>query len=154
MSHKPLIVVGVDGSPASVDALRWAAKQSELTGNRLEAVTTWQFPTEYEEIFFDDKTDTWSEPAARRLDEAVAEAGLNERDLDKTVVNGHPVPVLVGRCADAELLVVGSRGRGGFRGLLLGSVSSSVLQHAACPVVVIRHHDPAGRPGGDAGAPA
>lgn len=144
MSHQSLIVVGVDGSPASVEALRWAAKQAELTGNRLEAVTTWQFPNEYDEIFFDDKTAPWSEPAARRLDEAVAEAGIDEAAIDKTVLNGHPVPVLVERCADAELLVVGSRGRGGFRGLLLGSVSASVMHHAACPVVVVRHHDPAG----------
>lgn len=143
MPKQPLIVVGVDGSPASLDALRWAAKQAELTGNKIEAVTTWQFPNEFDEIFFDDNTTTWSEPAERRLDESLTEAGIGDNvAVDKTVVNGHPVEVLLERCADAELLVVGSRGRGGFAGLLLGSVSSSVMHHAGCPVVVVRHHDP------------
>lgn len=144
MSKNPLIVVGVDGSPASVGALRWAAKQAELTGSKLEAVLTYQYPTQFDEIFYGDTT-TWSEPAERRLDEALVKAGIgDDQACDKTVVDGHPAGVLLKRSADAELLVVGSRGRGGFSGLLLGSVSTSVMAHAACPVVVVRHHEPTG----------
>lgn len=144
MSKNPLIVVGVDGSPASIDALRWAAKQAKLTGNRLEAVLTFQYPTQYDEIFYGDTT-AWSEPAERRLDEVLVKAGIgDEQACDKTVVNGHPAGVLLERSANAELLVVGSRGRGGFTGLLLGSVSTSVMAHAVCPVVVVRHHEPTG----------
>ncbi len=144
MAKNPLIVVGVDGSPASVDALRWAARQAELTGYHLEAVTTWQFPTELDEIFFDDKSSAYSEPAERRLHEALVEAGIDEQGCTKSVLKGHSAAVLVERSADAELLVVGSRGHGGFTGLLLGSVSSSVMSHAVCPVVVVRHPKPTG----------
>lgn len=142
MTTHSLIVVGVDGSPSSVDALRWAAKQASLTGSRIEAVLSWQYPTQMEEIF-DAESPAWTEKTKRRLDEILAEAGIgDEQDCTRTVINGHPVAVLVNRSAKADLLVVGSRGRGGFSGLLLGSVSSSVASHASCPVVVVRHHEP------------
>jgi nucleotide-binding universal stress UspA family protein len=133
------IVVGVDGSPASGDALRWAARQAELTGSVVEAVIGWQYPVQYGNEFYIPPPD-WQALAQTTLDKAVAEAGAGQ-DLPctRTVTEGHPAQVLVSASTDAELLVVGSRGHGGFAGLLLGSVSEYVIAHASCPVLVIRH---------------
>ena len=141
MAKSPLIVVGVDGSPASVAALRWAARQAELTGGRLEAVRSWQYPTQFDEIFYAE-TSHWSKSAETSLSDALAEAGIGDDvACERTVIEGHPAAVLVSRCVNADLLVVGSRGHGGFAGLLLGSVSSAAIARAACPVVVVRHHE-------------
>lgn len=139
MAKSPLIVVGVDGSPASVDALRWAARQAELTGSRLEAVRSWQYPTQFDEIFYAE-TSHWSKSAEASLEDALTEAGIGDDvACDRTVIEGHPAAVLVSRSTNADLLVVGSRGHGGFAGLLLGSVSSAAIARAACPVLVVRH---------------
>jgi nucleotide-binding universal stress UspA family protein len=134
----PRIVVGVDGSPASVEALRWAAKQAALTGGNLEMVTSWQVPTQYGNDFYGDQFD-WAELAQRSLDTATKEAGDGTPVAGtQTVVQGSPAHVLVDASAGAELLVVGTRGHGGFAGLLLGSVSEYVIAHARCPVLVVR----------------
>lgn len=140
----PRIVVGVDGSPSSVDALCWAAGQAELTGSSLEAVVTWRCPTQYG-IEFYVETVNWAELAQTTIETAV-KAASSQRSISctQTVTEGYPAYELVRLAAGAELLVVGSRGHGGFAGLLLGSVSEYVIAHADCPVVVIRHHaDPA-----------
>lgn len=136
------IVVGVDGSPASLAALEWAAQQATLTGAPLEVVTTWEWPQSF----------GWALPlpdynpaedAGRMLDEATqkvrtAHPGLEVRT---SVVGGHPAPTLVDASNGASLLVVGSRGHGEFAGMLLGSVSSHCVTNAHCPVVVVRDTD-------------
>jgi nucleotide-binding universal stress UspA family protein len=136
---KGRIVVGVDGSDASRDAIRWAYRQSQLTGCALEVIACWYVPDQYAELVVDEND--WNARAESRLDDALA--ALEDRDdvqITRTVTRGHPAKVLTDASKDAELLVVGSRGHGGFVGMLLGSVSTHVSAHAHCPVVVVRHH--------------
>ena len=140
------IVVGVDGSPSSEQALRWAAGQARLTGQPVHAVITWQVPPTYDAWVL---PEDWAGKAAGTLQKSVANV-LTEVDagvVAQHVLHGHPAKVLVDETADpADLLVVGSRGHGGFAGLVLGSVSQHVVGHAACPVVVVHaSHAPAGR---------
>ncbi|MGI8415493.1 MAG: universal stress protein [Nakamurella sp.] len=136
------IVVGVDGSPASIDALRWAIRQASLTGATIEAVIGWQYPISSGGYSIAAATD-WAGNAHTTLDTAVDEAaGTPNTEIVRKVVEGHPAQVLVDASAGADLLVVGSRGRGGFAGLLLGSVSAHLAAHAPCPVLVIRHLEP------------
>ena len=132
------IVVGIDGSPSSVDALRWALGQSRLSGAAVEAVSGWQHPAAYAG-FSAIPEDDWLDNAREVLDAAVDQVGEDAAAVSRDVVAGHPARVLVDRAAGAELLVVGSRGHGGFTGMLLGSVSGHVVTHAPCPVVVVRH---------------
>jgi nucleotide-binding universal stress UspA family protein len=137
-SPAPLIVVGVDGSPASVQALRWAMTQAGRTSATVQAVTSWHTPSQYGFEFPGDPVD-WAEIARRTLETALKEAGDGGPvDVQSLVLHGHPATVLVDASVSAELLVVGSRGHGGFAGLLLGSVSEYVIAHASCPVLVIR----------------
>ncbi|MCU1613163.1 MAG: UspA domain protein [Frankiales bacterium] len=132
------IVVGLDGSPASLCALEWAVGQASLTGAAVEAVTAWQYPAAYGGYPVDAGTD-WRANAHDIQDTAVKEAlGDDATGLVRLVAEGHPVRVLLDAAAGADLLVVGSRGRGGFTGMLLGSVSEHVVAHAPCAVVVIR----------------
>jgi nucleotide-binding universal stress UspA family protein len=131
------IVVGVDGSESSEEALRWAARQAHLTGDTVHAVTSWVWPTMYAYmpvVDFD-----WAKNGSVILEQALANA-LGEtgaKDVCRHVVEGHPAVALLDVASDANLLVVGSRGHGGFAGMLLGSVSQHVVSHATCPVVVV-----------------
>ncbi|GIE54134.1 universal stress protein [Amorphoplanes nipponensis] len=134
------IVVGVDGSPSSQAALRWALGQARRAGARVQAVTTWEFPAYYGMgmVFpYEDLSGT----AGKTLSQSVQEA-LTAVDADvpvlETVVAGHPAQVLIDMSAHAALLVVGSRGHGAFTGTLLGSISQHCVHHARCPVVVVR----------------
>lgn len=134
------IVVGVDGSEASKDALRWAARQARLTGSELRAVCAWQMPTAY----------GWAPDFSNVDFAAEARKGL-ENTLDETlgadpgipvvtdVRPGHPATVLIDASRGAAILVLGSRGHGAFAGMLLGSVSHHCAQHATCPVLIVRH---------------
>lgn len=133
------IVVGVDGSAASVDALRWAMTQAELTAATVQAIATWQSPSEHGIALYAAEID-WVDITQRTLDVAIKEAGLGDRqDVETVVLQGTPAHVLVEASREAQLLVVGTRGHGGFAGLLLGSTSEYVIAHAACPVLVIRN---------------
>jgi nucleotide-binding universal stress UspA family protein len=132
------IVVGVDGSPASLSALEWAVRQGALTGAVVEAVTAWHFPATYGGYPIVAPVD-WHSNAQTIQDIAVKEAlGDEATALVRRVAQGHPVSVLLDAAAGAELLVVGSRGHGGFTGMLLGSISEHVVAHAPCAVVVVR----------------
>ena len=136
--HPRRIVVGVDGSPASLDALQWAVRQGALTGAVVEAVTAWHFPATYGRYPIVAPGD-WHANAQTIQDVAVKEAlGDEATSLVRRVALGHPVRVLLDAAADADLLVVGSRGHGGFTGMLLGSVSEHVVAHAPCAVVVVK----------------
>ena len=138
------IVVGVDGSLASLSALEWAVRQGALTGAVVEAVTAWHFPATYGGYPVDAGAD-WQANAQVIQETAVKEAlGDEATSLVRRVAQGHPVTVLLDAAAGADLLVVGSRGHGGFTGMLLGSVSEHVVAHAPCAVVVIKAPVPAG----------
>lgn len=132
------IVVAVDGSPPSLEALAWAVRQSSLTGAVVEVVTAWHYPAGFGEYAYQAEPD-WAADAQAIQDRALEEVlGDDTGSVVRSVVEGHPVPVLLAAAAGAELLVMGSRGHGGFTGLLLGSVSEHVVGHASCPVVVVR----------------
>jgi nucleotide-binding universal stress UspA family protein len=134
------IVVGIDGSPPSLHALDWAARQAALTASSLEAVMTWQWPTSF----------GWGVPVPNDIDpetevRKTLESALDtvrsrypDLHTDARVVNGHPAPILVEASKAADLLVVGSRGHGEFVGMLLGSVSEYCTTNAPCPVLVHR----------------
>lgn len=133
------IVVGVDGSEASQAALRWAARQAQLTGERLVVVAAWEYPTSFG--WAPAYPSDWDPEgdARKALAEVVDQVlGAERPEVDLEVAEGHPAPILVEASQDADLLVVGSRGHGAFAGMLLGSVSEHCVSHAHCPVVVVR----------------
>ena len=134
------IVVGVDGSPSSIKALRWAIRQAKLTGAEVEAVTAWSYPSGYGWAPFSDGAVDLEGDAGKILAEALAEVSGIAPDVvvEPLVVYGHAADVLVRAAKGADLLVVGSRGHGGFAGMLLGSVSQHCVHHAPCPVLVLR----------------
>lgn len=140
------IVVGVDGSGASMNALRWAIQEAQLRGTDVRAVHAWTYPSLLPPAPTVAPTegvipyDVLRDDAQEQLDLALSEARVSDAGVDvkPILAEGPPAGVLLEACADAELLVVGSRGHGGFAGLLLGSVSHQCAQHAACPVVIIR----------------
>jgi len=138
-ADRPLIVVGLDGSEHSSAALRWAAAEARLRGARLRVVHSWHVPTLAVEVPLPEDVYT---PAAARLEvEGQVAAVLGDAadvPVDIVVHEGSPAQSLVDEAAGATLVVVGSRGRGGFSGLLLGSVSTQVAHHAPCPVVIVR----------------
>ncbi len=134
------IVVGVDGSPSSMAALRWAILQAELTGCTVEAVTAWRLPSRYGFAAVTDRARDFEGDARKILADALNEVNSVEPDviIRSSVVEGHPAEVLVRAARRADMLVVGSRGHGGFTGALLGSVSQYCVHPAPCPVLVIR----------------
>jgi nucleotide-binding universal stress UspA family protein len=134
------IVVGVDGSPSSLAALDWSARQGELTGSPLEAVMTWEWPTMYGASFVYATDWNPAADATKVLDDAVAtvRAAHPGVEIHSTVVEGHPAVALIGASKGAQLLVVGCRGHGEFAGMLLGSVSEHCVANAHCPVLVLR----------------
>ncbi|MEO7058788.1 MAG: universal stress protein [Lapillicoccus sp.] len=131
------IVVGVDGSASSIRALSWAVAQGVLTGAEVHAIITWQYPTVYGAFPMGDEVD-WEGMAKDTMDDALESADADTSKVLVRVVEGHAAKVLVAASATADVLVVGNRGHGGFRELLLGSVSIHVVTHATCPVLV-RH---------------
>lgn len=136
------IVVGVDGSEESKEALRWALEEARLRGADVLAVRAWHryaiapayaMPEDFEPGALERTT-------ASLLSEVVSEvAGESpEVTIEEVVAEGPPASVLVEAAEGADLLVVGSRGHGGFVGLLLGSVSQQCAHHAPCPVLIFR----------------
>ncbi|MGW4891551.1 universal stress protein [Kitasatospora sp. NPDC004240] len=143
------IVVGVDGSPASEHALRWAVAYARAVGGTVNAICAWEYPAFY----------GWSglsvppvegynpeELAGRTLSDTVTRVVGAEPDVRVTeaVMPGNATQILLEAAKGADLVVTGSRGRGGFSGALLGSVSRHLTEHAPCPVVVVREQPPAG----------
>ena len=140
-----MIVVGVDGSDAARDALAWALAEARLRGSSVRVVCAWtvSMPVysgtgfaavvpEMDESFQRAAEQTLHDTLASLADEA---RGL---EVESSAVSGAPAQVLVDAAQGAELLVVGSRGHGGFAGLLLGSVSQQCAAHAPCPVVIVK----------------
>lgn len=133
------IVVGIDGSDSSKAALRWAIRQAKLTHSSLEAVTAWQLPYVFGSAAFADGVD-YGGIATSALAEALTEVSGMEPDvkLRPLVAAGNAAEVLLSAAQGADLLVVGSRGHGGFASAVLGSVSLQCVLHAHCPVLVLR----------------
>ena len=132
------IVVGVDGSPLSVEALRWAERLAPVLGGPVIAVAAWHVPNAG---FIDAAGIEWDpeEDARGVLENALTEAYGDERPegLEVRLVHGRPAPTLIGESRGARLLIVGSRGLGGFIGMLLGSVSRACAEHSEVPVLVL-----------------
>jgi nucleotide-binding universal stress UspA family protein len=136
---KRRIVVGVDGSESSTDALRSAARIAAALECPLEAISVWPYPP-----IFEADTAVQQElkaDAQRTVDAAGAAVFGTEAPewFTATTRRGAPTRVLIDEGDGAEMLVLGSRGHGGFVGMLLGSVSTACVQHARCPVLVVRH---------------
>ena len=141
------IVVGVDGSPGSSEALRWAIAEARLRSVPMRAIHAWTYSqplvpslvgypysTESVDYAVDDQRQ-----AEQRLERATSELGEeHELEIERIVAEGSAARVLIDAVGEADLLVVGSRGHGGFTNLLLGSVSQQCAQHASCPVVIVR----------------
>ena len=136
------IVVGVDGSASSKAALAWAIRQAKLTGPVavVDAVIAWGFPGTYGYPVPVVRTLNVEEIATKVLADAIAEVSrtAGPARIRSKVVEGTAAGVLLKESAGAELLVVGSRGYGGFTEALLESVGQHCVHHATCPVVVIR----------------
>jgi nucleotide-binding universal stress UspA family protein len=134
---RPLIVVGVDGSPESAKATTWAAGQARATGGTLDLVIVWARPMSYGLPLVVGGFDP-EHQAQEVVEKIAADIDLPAQHLRTSVIHGAAPEVLVARSGDADLVVVGSRGHGGFAELLLGSTSDHVVHHANCPVVVVR----------------
>lgn len=133
-----LVVVGVDASDSSRDALRWAGRYAALTGAPLVVVHAWNLRDEQ----------VWLQPlpppapqqavAREEMAKMVDEDVPLEVTVHAALVEGHATKVLVDTAGPGDLLVVGSHGRGGFDHLVIGSVAAQCVAHARCPVVVVR----------------
>jgi nucleotide-binding universal stress UspA family protein len=133
------IVVGVDGSERSKQALRWALAQAQRIGATVDAVSVWHYPNGYGLGPAPDP-ELLRKASEQVLVETVEEVAGDwpQVPVRSRVIEGHPAYVLIQEADGAQLLVLGCRGHGGFVGTLLGSVSQYCVQHATCPVVVIR----------------
>lgn len=138
------IVVGVDGSLGSIEAIRWAVAEADLRKAKLRAVAAWEFP--FTSAGFGDSiammpVEQLEADAKHMLEEALSTAIKEPTVLakvDRAVLSGHATSVLRTESKDATMIVVGARGHGGFIGMLLGSTSDQLVKHANCPVVVVR----------------
>ena len=132
-----VVVVGVDGSTGSRDAVRWAAGYAMQTGAELRAVASWRWPNYLTRIppGADLEADT-----RRTLQEVTAEISTQFPGvpIGERVIEGPAGPALLSQAADASLLVVGAQGRAAFPGMLLGSVAEYCVRNGPCPVVVVR----------------
>jgi nucleotide-binding universal stress UspA family protein len=135
------IVVGVDGSSQSRAALRWAVDEARLRGDTLEVVLAWRPPAAaYDPAHLPPFEDLEGAARATLVDLMAAEELSESGDPPTSAMpaQGHPAQVLTESAQGADLLVVGARGWGTFKGLLLGSVSQHCVTHAPCSVVVVR----------------
>lgn len=141
LSHAP-VMVGVDGSESALHAVRWAADEARRRGTTLRVVHAYEIPAGYPPGFVDwhmlhealaAQGRSWLDRARDAAEETVP--GLTVEVLE---VRAGAVPTLVGKSEDAALLVLGTRGLGGFTGLLIGSTAVELAARAHCPVVVVR----------------
>lgn len=147
------MIVGFDGSAGSHEALRWALAEARLRKAPLRVLHAWVYlhalvPAlvgypyvtrgSLEPLTADDAT-AGRQVAETVLERAIAELGeLGDVEVQRVIMEGSAAQVLIDAASEHDLLVVGSRGHGGFAGLLLGSVSQKCAQHAGCPVVIVR----------------
>jgi nucleotide-binding universal stress UspA family protein len=145
-------VVGVDGSSSSQRALEWAVREAEVHGNTVLAISTYSIPTmaiaesgfALESGNLQELADYCRDVLATQI--AEVSDGHSSVRIEPKVVHGPAAQVLIDASDSASTLVVGSRGHGGFIGLLLGSVSQQCVSHAHCPVVVVRTSEAGAEP--------
>jgi nucleotide-binding universal stress UspA family protein len=163
------VVVGVDGSAGAKEALRWALAEARLRRSPVRAVHAWMFGYIGGNVegypYWDGSLGSYTSigvdlsdlhrAAEDLLERALADVAEESGDIEieRRVVQGAAAEVLVGAASSGDLLVVGSRGHGGFAGLLLGSVSQQCVHHATCPVVIVHPAKPTGT-GDELGAAA
>ena len=137
------IVVGIDGSAPSQRALRWTVAEARAHDAAVDAVHVWQGHYYYASVsplssaLSVVSPEVLRQSALRVLDEVVDGVDTSGVRLERILVEGTAARELLDRAKDADLLVVGTHGRGGFAGMLLGSVSQHVTHHAPCPVVLV-----------------
>jgi len=133
-----VVVVGVDGSPESQAALDWGMQEAKLRNGQVVVLASWQYP-----YITDAAGQVWDYTGFERDARLILDGEL-QRVADPAVpvtgrlVEGNAAAALVEASREADLLIVGSRGLGGFTGMLLGSVSSQLAHHARCPVLIVR----------------
>ena len=143
MTQEDIVVVAVDGSPASHNAVRWAANTANKRGIPLRLASSYTMPqflyaegmVPPQELFDDLQSETME-----KIDEAraVAHEVAPELKIGHTIAEGSPIDMLLDMSRDVTMIVMGSRGLGGLSGMVMGSVSAAVVSHASCPVVVVR----------------
>jgi nucleotide-binding universal stress UspA family protein len=143
MTGKPFIVVGVDGSHHAERALEFAAEEARRRDAAVHVVTAWHVPAAVYGPGFAPTASPSVEDATRELAEQVAARAAESlrargREVETSVCHAQAADALIEESRGADLLVVGSRGHGGFSGLLLGSVGQQCAHHASCPTVVVR----------------
>jgi nucleotide-binding universal stress UspA family protein len=131
------IVVGVDGSPGALRALEWAVEQSRLSGASLLVVHAWHLAVLSPAVGLDEFERVVERAAEETVERELGKVDMSGIDVELRVQARGPVDALLDAARDADLLVVGTRGHGGFTGLLLGSVSQQLPHHAPCPVVIV-----------------
>ena len=141
----PRVVVGIDGSPASMEALHWAFDEARRLGARLVVVHAWHLPMVDPYLPYSIDVGLFTDAARQVLDAAVSAMphGPHDPKVEKVLVMDSAAHALLEAADRADLVVVGSHGRGAISELLLGSVSHQVVNRAPCPVVVVRptpHH--------------
>jgi nucleotide-binding universal stress UspA family protein len=140
--HVAVIVVGIDGSDRSQPVLRWAVQQARAVHGKLQVVLAWQLPELADHVPMRIEA-TLDEEEEKRVDSLISatlnDLGIRENELqiETFVQEGGPVRLLLRHAKDADLLVLGSKGHGRDANKLLGSVTSSCLVQASCPVVIV-----------------
>lgn len=136
----PRVVVGMDGSEPAQQALEWAGREAQELGAVLDIRVLWVLPATVGIVRPVEMSDDYERAARRIAEDAASYARARWPDLkvESLAVDAPPAPALVEASQGAALLVVGSRGLGGFKGLVLGSVSQHCAQHAHCPVMIVR----------------
>ena len=140
-SLRGALVMAVDDSPPAREALRYAAKLAADCGRTLHVVHVWNFVTGPHPEQGGNTAPSeaaWQAEAERRLAALLVEELGEGAAVEQVVLHGNTTPVLLKVSELADHLVVGSRGRGGFAGLLLGSTSEQLVRHACCPITVVR----------------
>jgi nucleotide-binding universal stress UspA family protein len=136
------IVVGVDGSEQSRAALAWASDEATLRSTSVVALHAWTLPFTWRGIpgfvLPEAEMDALKEESVQMFNQVVGLVARERAGIERRVVEEVPAPALIAASEQAELLVVGSRGRGGFAGLLLGSVGYACAQRSICPVAIVR----------------
>ena len=139
-----VIVVGFDGSKQSHDALEWAIEESRYRDAELRVVTVWNkapmswYPAMLETAAGEIVAEDSPEQQAEALSAAAAQAAAGVNVVTRTIQNDSAASAILEAAREADLVVIGSRGHGGFAGLHIGSVSTQVVSHSPCPVLVVR----------------
>lgn len=142
-TREPHIVVGIDDSAGARHALHWAAHEAKLRNARLDVIHVWAIPAQWAQGYGIEWTIDLEVLGgdAQSVAEELVDGMLTEAERPEhmvvTAIEGNASNVLLEASKSADLLIVGTRGRGGFARLLLGSVSSAIVHHAVCPVVII-----------------